>query len=79
MKQRKIYEAKKESKLQDFVEVSSTQFDRGNKIVGLGNKKPKLSYQKQRQKLLDRIDKEKDEDVKRELRKGNIVEIIETH
>ena len=44
MKQRKIYEAKKESKLQDFVEVSSTQFDRGNKIVGLGNKKPKLSY-----------------------------------
>jgi hypothetical protein len=29
------------------------------------------------QKLKDRIEQEKDEDIKRELRKGNIVQIIE--
>jgi hypothetical protein len=33
--------------------------------------------QKQRQKPLDRIQKEKDQDIKAELRKGNTVEIIE--
>ena len=34
-------------------------------------------YQKQRQKLKDRIEQEKDQDIKRELRKGNIVTIVE--
>jgi hypothetical protein len=32
---------------------------------------------KERQRLLDRIKKEKDSDIKRELSKGNIVTIIE--
>lgn len=72
-----IYEAKKESKLQYFVEPSDNPFDSGQTITGLGNKKPKSSYQKQRQKVLDRIATEKDEDIKRELRRGNLVEIIE--
>lgn len=72
-----IYEAKKESKLQDFVETTDSPFDQGKTIVGLGNKRPKTPYQKQRQKLLDIIDAEKDPDIKRELRRGNIVEIIE--
>jgi hypothetical protein len=63
--------------LQDFVEVSSNPFDHGKTITGLDNKKPKSSYQKQRQKLLDRIDQEKDEEIKEALRKGNTVEIIE--
>ena len=31
----------------------------------------------QRQKLLERIEKEKVEDIKRELRQGNIVELID--
>ena len=43
----------------------------------MGNKKPKSSYQKQRQKVSDRIEKEKDSDIKAELRKGNIVRIVE--
>jgi hypothetical protein len=63
--------------LVDFVETSSNPFDHGKSIVGLGNKKPKNRYKKQRQKLLDRIEKEKDSDIKAELKKGNIVEIIE--
>ena len=72
-----VYETKKESKLQDFVEVSDNPFNAVQSITGLGNKRPKTSYQKQRQRVLDRIEKEKDPDIKRELRKGNLVEIIE--
>jgi ribosomal protein L7/L12 len=72
-----VYETKKESKLQDFVEVSRIPFDQVKAIVGLGNKKPKASYQKQRQRLLEKIDKEKDEDIKAALKRGAIVEIIE--
>lgn len=35
-----IYEVKKESKLQDFVDTSTNPFDQGKSIVGLDNKKP---------------------------------------
>ncbi len=69
-----IYETKKESKLQDFVEVSTNPFDQGKSITGLNNKSSKTRIQKQRQRLLERIEQEKDEDIKRELRKGNTVE-----
>ena len=65
------------SKLKDFVETSTNPFDQGENIVGLDNKIKKTPSQKQRQKLLYRIEKEKDEDIKRELRRGNLVEIIE--
>jgi hypothetical protein len=44
---------------------------------GLGNKKPKNRRQKYREKILERIDDEKDEDIKAGLRRGNTVEIIE--
>ncbi|CAN5447969.1 hypothetical protein BH18THE1_BH18THE1_11690 [soil metagenome] len=67
----------KEIKLQDFIDVSSNPFYQGKAIVGLGNKKPEISYQKERQRVLKRIEVEKDEDIKRELRKGNIVYVIE--
>ena len=72
-----IYELKKESKLKDFVETSSNPFDQGKTIVGLDNKRKKTSLQKQRQKLKDRIEREKDKDIQKELRKGNTVQIIE--
>ena len=72
-----IYEAKKESKLQDFVEVSRNPFDSKKSILGLGNKRPQNRYQKERERLLKRIEMEKDEDIKRELRKGNIVYVID--
>ena len=45
--------------------------------MGLGNKRPQNRYQKERERLLKRIEMEKDEDIKRELRKGNTVELIE--
>ena len=35
-----IYDVKKESKLQDFVDTSTNPFDQGKSIVGLDNKKP---------------------------------------
>jgi hypothetical protein len=45
-----IYELKKESEIKDFVEPSNNPFDNQPSITGLGNKKPKSSNQKQRQK-----------------------------
>jgi hypothetical protein len=55
-----IYDAKKESKLQDFVGTSSNPFDQGKSITGIGNKLIKTPFQEQRQKLKDRIEQEKD-------------------
>ena len=72
-----IYELKKESRLKDFVETSSNPFDQGKTITGIGNKVQKPPLQKQRKKLKDRIEQEKDKDIQAELRKGNIVQIIE--
>jgi hypothetical protein len=46
-------------------------------ITGPGNKVKKSPFQKQIQKLEDRIEQGKNQDIKRELRKGNIVIIIE--
>jgi len=57
--------------IKDFVEPSNDPFDQGKTIIGLGNKKKKTAFQKERQRQKDRIDKEKDPDIKRELRKGN--------
>jgi hypothetical protein len=62
-----IYELKKESKLKDFVDTTDNPFDAGKSIVGLGNKRPKDRYQKERERLLVRIEKEKDSDIKAEL------------
>jgi hypothetical protein len=64
-----IYEAKKESMLQDFVETSTDPFSQVKSITGLGNKKPKSRYQK----MKERIEKEKDKDIKAELREGNVI------
>jgi hypothetical protein len=72
-----IYEVKKESKLQDFIEISDNPFDQGKSIVGLGNKGKKNKYQKMREKLQERIDNEPDLDIKQEIKKGNQVTIIE--
>jgi hypothetical protein len=44
-----IYEAKKESMLQDFVETADNPFEQGKSIVGLGNKGTKNKYQKIRE------------------------------
>jgi len=72
-----IYETKVESKLSDFVEFTDDPFDIGPKIVGIGNKKPTGTRQRERKKILHRIEAEKDEDIKQALRRGNTVETIE--
>jgi hypothetical protein len=69
-----IYEAKIESKLQDFVEITTNPFDQGKNIVGLGNKGKKNKYQKMRERLQERIDNEPELEIKQEIRKGNIVQ-----
>ena len=74
-----IYEAKIESKLQDFIEVSDNPFDIGQTIVGLGNKVKKTRHQKELQTLRNKIDYERDEDIKKEFKKGYTVEIIEDY
>jgi hypothetical protein len=63
--------------IQDFVETTENPFDVGETITGLDNKKRLTPTQKRNKRLKERIEKEKDEDIKRELRKGNIVQIIE--
>jgi len=65
--------------LKDFVETSRNPFDQSKSIVGLDNKIKKTPRQREKQKLKERIEQEKDEDIKRELRKGNIVNIIQDH
>lgn len=47
-------------------------------LIGLGNKVKKTPFQKQMQKLKDRIGQEKDKNIKQELRKGNIITIIDS-
>jgi len=51
--------------LKDFVETSRNPFDQGKSIVGLDNKIKKTPRQKEKQKLKERIEQEKDEDIKR--------------
>jgi hypothetical protein len=46
-------------------------------LLGIGNKEKRSPFQKQMQKLRERIEREEDEDIKRELRKANLVTIIE--
>lgn len=71
-----IYEVKTKSKLQDFVETTDNPFDSGQTI--LGNEKKKKSKRKsEMDRLKERIEREKDEDIKLELRQGNNVTIIE--
>jgi len=66
-----------ESKLKDFAETSDNPFDQGKNIAGLENKKRLTPAQKKNKKLKVRMQREKDEDIKQELKKGNIVEVIE--
>ena len=59
------------------MEPSSNPFDQGKIITGLDIKRKKTPIQKQRQNLKDRIEQEKDQDIKRGLTKGIIVQIIQ--
>lgn len=71
------YILKYESELEDVVDVVENPFDVDNVVVSNENLKKLSPRQKEIKKLIDRIIKEKDEDIKRELMKGNTVEIIQ--
>ncbi|HEX7178149.1 MAG TPA: hypothetical protein VF220_00370 [Nitrososphaeraceae archaeon] len=65
-----IYELEKEASIKDVVETVENPFDQGKDFLGIDNRKSanKRKRQTDRQRELDSI---KDEDLKRELAKGN--------
>jgi len=73
-----VYEAQKESGIKNTIGTIENPFDQGHNIVGLGNvtkgrsKQTELSRKIKRMKAV--ADKEKDPDIKLELKRGNIVE-----
>lgn len=71
-----IYLLKKESEIKDFVETSDNPSDQCRNVVGLDNKNRKK--ENKFEKLRKEIEQEKDLDIKQELSKGNIVEIIDS-
>jgi hypothetical protein len=76
----KIYarhETTPEEKITGIIETIDNPLDNESHVTGLGNKIKKNSREKERQKILDRIEDEKDQDIKEALRRGNTVEIIE--
>ena len=71
-----IYEQKLESEIEDVVESVDNPHDMGQSLLGNDNKKRK-GRKSDVQRLKERIEKEKDPDIKLELRSGHEVTIIE--
>jgi hypothetical protein len=71
------WETKTQDRLKQFAENIDSPFYSSKNIVGLDNKKKTTDIQKQRQKQKERIEQEPDPDIKRELKKGLHVDIIE--
>lgn len=63
------YQVKKEYKIQDFLKYQIIHLILKLTIIGLGNKKPQLSYLMVRERILERIESVEDEDIKRESKK----------
>ena len=77
----KIYarhETTPEEKITGIIETIDNPFDNEEHVTGLGNKIKKNNREKERQKILDMIEDENDEDIREALRRGNSVVIIET-
>jgi hypothetical protein len=69
-----IYETKKESKIKDTIETTRNPFeDSKNAITPVHDGKKENKFEKLRKE----IEKEKDPDIKLELKSGNTVTIIE--
>ena len=71
-----VYEQKFESEIEDVIESADNPHDVGPTVVGNENKKRK-GRKSDIQRLKERIEQEKDEDIKRELTSGNIVTVME--
>ena len=71
-----IYLLKKEPEIKDFVETSDNPIHQCRNVLGLDNKNRKK--ENKFEKLRKEIEKERDIDIKQELKKGNIVTIIDS-
>jgi hypothetical protein len=71
------HETTPEERIKGIIPTIENPFDQGKNIVGLDNKKKKTGLERERQKVLDKIEEEKDEDIKEALRHRNTVKIIE--
>jgi hypothetical protein len=71
------YELERQEQITAAAQTTENPFEEGRRITGLDNKTPKTRRQKELKKLKDRIEKEKDSEIRQELRKGNTVTIIE--
>jgi len=70
-------ELKHISKLESFAVTSDNPYERRDLVIGLDNKIKLTSKENELKKLRERIDSEIDEDIKQELKKGNVVTIVE--
>ena len=70
-----IYEQKFDSGIEEVVECVDNPHDTGQTILGNENKK-RSERKSGMQKLKQRIERERDDDIKRGLRIGNIVKIL---
>jgi hypothetical protein len=71
-----IYQQKLESEIEDVVESVDNPHDVGLSLLGNENKRRK-GRKSDIQRVKERIEREKDPDIKQELRKGNNVRIIQ--
>jgi len=75
------YEVKTEASIEDFAQITDNPFDEGKTVVGLNNitrgRTKTTDLHKRIKRMKQEIDKEKDQDIKKELRKGNTVTIVE--
>jgi hypothetical protein len=62
-----------EEVIKDSIETIQNPFEDAKHVLGLGNKRKKSKNEK----ILEEIEKEPDEDIRKALRKGNQVTIIE--
>lgn len=68
-----INELQRQSKLESFTVPPQMPYEPRNMVVGLDNKRKKTPREKELKRLKERIEREEEPDIKRELRKGNIV------
>jgi len=70
-----LHQLKKEARVGPFAEQKDPTNEKGY-FSGINNKRKLSPREKEMQVLRDRIDEELDEDIRRELKKGNTVNII---
>jgi ribosomal protein S27AE len=68
------HEQKYETELEESVDTLDNPHDMGKEILGLDNKRPRTKREKERKRLLDKANREKDSEIRIEIVKGNVIE-----